>query len=108
MSFGSRAGGSRNQRKDEEEGRSGGGAALRGGTVSQREVSRSPSDTICPTGKKVDSRDSPRSDSRNNSTPLIDFDQDKPLREREGVYDEYGEVVDDAVVVAVDEVEEVF
>ena len=105
VTFGSRAGGSRDQLR--EEGRSGGGAVGRGGTVRQREVSRSPTDRRCPPGKKVDGRDSPRSDSRNNSTPLIVFDQDKPPREREGVYDEYGEVVDDAVVV-VDEVEEVF
>ena len=77
-------------------------------------MSRSPPDTRCPPGKKVDSRDSPKSDSRihstNNSTPLIDFGQDKPLREREGMYDEFGEVVDDAVVVVdvvVEEVEEV-
>ena len=89
-------------------GEEGVGAGRRGSTR-PREGSISPRVGRGPPGKKTDNKASPRSDTRSSSsTPLIDFGQDKPLRgERGVVLDEFGEVVDDAVVV-VAEVEEVF
>ena len=88
-------------------GEEGVGAGRRGNTR-PREGSISPRVGRGPPEKKVDDRSSPRSDTMSSNTPLIDFSQDKPLRgERGVVLDEFGEVVDDAVVV-VAEVEEVF
>jgi hypothetical protein len=77
-------------------------------------VSTSPRVGRGPPGKKTDNKASPRSDTRSSSsTPLIDFGQGNPNREEGGVkYDEFGEVVDDAVEVVdggeEEEVEEVF
>jgi hypothetical protein len=92
----------------EEEG-AGGGAGRRG-NIRPREVSTSPRVGRGPPGKKTDNKASPRSDTRSSSsTPLIDFGQDNPNREEGGVkYDEFGEVVDDAVEVVDGEEEEVF
>ena len=88
----------------EEEGVGAGGR----GNIRPREGSISPRVGRGPPGKKVDNKASPRSDTRSSSTstPLIDFGQDNPHREeRGGVYDEFGEVVDDAVEVGDEELE---
>ena len=83
--------------------------AGRRGNIRSREGSISPRVGRGPPGKKVDNKASPRSDTRSSSNiPLIDFGQDNHNPHREeggGVYDEFGEVVDDAVVVGVEEVE---
>ena len=74
------------------------GAGRRGSTRA-REGSISPGGGRGPPGKRTDDRTSPRSD-RRESTPLIDqidlIDLDLPIKEKEVVCDEFGEVLDDA------------
>ena len=81
----------------------------RGGSTRTR-AQLSPQGGGGPPGKRVDSRDSPPqanlrssqpTSSPNRFSPLIDFSEDRPSRE-EGV-DNWGDVVDDAVVVEVEE-----
>ena len=81
----------------------GGTAAGRGGSVRQREVSRSPADMRCPPEKRADVRDSPVRDMKEGSISLIDFEEEvvgEVVTSKGGVvYDEDGEVVDDAQAV---------
>jgi hypothetical protein len=57
-------------------------AVGRGGSVRRRDVSRSPPDSRCPPGKKVDTRDRPRLDNRKDSISLIDFGLEEPRQGR--------------------------
>ena len=52
------------------------------GSVRRRDVSRSPPDSRCPPGKKVDTRDRPRLDNRKDSISLIDFGLEEPRQGR--------------------------
>ena len=57
--------------------------AARGrGCVRRRDVPRSPPDSRCPPGKKVDTRDRPRLYNRKDSIFLIDFGLEEPRQGR--------------------------